>query len=137
MKRFLAMILILALVLSVPIAPAEASQEENVTVVGETCPCGCGKAASEIQWKPYNVNVEGAPADGHYYLSADYAQSKQHTIMAGDRVVIDLRGYPSPPPAIADCFWFTATWQCWIVSAAVVCAPRPPVPLTAVWSWLP
>ena len=93
MKRFLAMILIAALILSIPIAPAAATQEENVTVVGDTCPCGCGKAASEINWKPYNVNVEGAPADGHYYLSADYAQKQQFTIMAGDRVVIDLRGH--------------------------------------------
>ena len=93
MKRMLSILLVAVMLLSIPVAPAEASQEASVIEMEGSCACGCGKAASEINWKPYNVNVDGAPADGHYYLEDDYAQNKQYTIMAGDRVVIDLRGH--------------------------------------------
>ena len=90
MKRFFALLLVAAMLLATPIAftPVEAEAAQP-----QLCTCGCGKNAEEIQWKPYTVNKTGAPADGHYYLEGDYAQDKQHTIMAGDRVVIDLRGY--------------------------------------------
>ena len=102
MKRLISVFLVVALLLSVSVMPVETKAAEtdatnvaeatNVTQVGEMCPCGCGREAAQVQWKPWNVNADGAPADGHYYLEADYAQSKQLTIMAGDRVVIDLRG---------------------------------------------
>ena len=87
MKRIVSLILAISLLLSVPMLLLPAAAEEAVL-----CQCGCGREASQVQWKPWNVNVDGAPADGHYYLTEDYAQSKQHTIMAGDRVAIDLRG---------------------------------------------
>jgi len=87
MKRIVSLILAISLLLSMPMLPLPTAAEK-----AELCPCGCGRAADAVQWKPWNVNVDGAPADGHYYLEEDYAQNKQHTIMAGDRVVIDLRG---------------------------------------------
>ena len=98
MKKVLSLLLVAAMLLSIPVfampAAAETSTETEATplAAGELCSCGCGKNADEIQWKPYNVNAEGAPSDGHYYLEGDYAQGKQYTIMSGDRVVIDLRG---------------------------------------------
>ena len=88
MKRLISAILIAALLLGVPVQPVETQAVE----AGALCVCGCGKEAEAVQWKPWTVNDAVAPADGHYYLEGDYAQSKQHTIMAGDRVVIDLRG---------------------------------------------
>ena len=43
-------------------------------------------------WQVYDPNTNDAPPTGHYYLDADYVQDKMYTIMAGDRVVLDLRG---------------------------------------------
>jgi len=93
MKRFVSLLLVVGLLMGIPVTLTQAEQTETVTQTEALCSCGCGKNADEIQWKPYNVNVDGAPSDGHYYLEGDYAQGKQYTIMSGDRVVIDLRGY--------------------------------------------
>lgn len=96
MKRLLAVILVAAMLMTMVVMPASAwsgeEQAENITLATEQCPCGCGLQVDAVQWKPWDVNVNGAPAAGHYYLPEDYQQTQQHTIMAGDHVVIDLRG---------------------------------------------
>ena len=91
-KRILSLILALCLVASLIVLPAGAeAAEENVTATTELCPCGCGKTLDGVTWKPWNPNSE-ALSSGHYYLEGNYVQNKQQTIMAGDRVVLDLRG---------------------------------------------
>ena len=86
MKQLLSLLLVAAMLLATPAFPLPAAAEAQL------CSCGCGQEADKIQWKPWTFNVDGAPSDGHYYLEDNYAQSKQCTIMAGDRVVLDLRG---------------------------------------------
>jgi predicted outer membrane repeat protein len=99
MKRFLSLLLVAALVLSVPVAPVFAQtnttqQEENVTPVTDACPCGCGQKVEDIQWTPIPTNLKGSPADGHHYLTQDFYQGDYGmVVIAGTNVVIDLRGY--------------------------------------------
>ena len=93
-NRILSLALILAMVASMVVMPAKAAvaTAENVTAPTEMCSCGCGAPLSDITWKPWDVaGVEG-PSTGHYYLDGDYVQDGQKQIMAGDHVVLDLRG---------------------------------------------
>ena len=93
-KRMLSMMIILCMLVSMVCVPAYAGEaEENYTDGAAICPCGCGQVLEEINWTAYNVNTDGAPSSGHYYLAEDYVQNKQLTVMAGDRVVLDLRGH--------------------------------------------
>ena len=103
MKRALAVLLVLAIVLSFAVMPVSATtaittnttqQEENVTPVTDACPCGCGKKVEEIEWTPIPTNLKGSPAEGHHYLTQDFYQGDYGmTVIAGTNVVIDLRGY--------------------------------------------
>ena len=97
-KRILSMALILCMLASMFVLPVSAeetkqTEENNSTDMAEICPCGCGLTLDAVNWKAYKVNEDGAPSSGHYYLTTDYVQNKQLTIMAGDRVVLDLRGH--------------------------------------------
>ncbi len=91
-QRFLALLLVVAMIVTMVVVPASAeTAEENVTVQTEICPCGCGKSLDQVTWRVWNSNA-AAPTSGHYYLDGDYVQDAQKEIMAGDRVVLDLRG---------------------------------------------
>ena len=95
-KRLLSMLLMLAIMATMVVVPVSAAEEVatevSTTPVDGGCPCGCGQKLEDITWKPWNVNAEGDPTAGHYYLDGDYVQDGQKQIMAGDRVVLDLRG---------------------------------------------
>jgi len=97
-KRFLALFLALCMLATVMVVPAAAAEtetvtqeQENRTQSTELCPCGCGKSLDAVTWKVWDSN-SAAPTSGHYYLENNYVQNKQQEIMAGDRVVLDLRG---------------------------------------------
>ena len=94
-NRMIALLLVLALLASVAVAPvsAEETQPASATDTAAICPCGCGQKLDAITWTAWNVNEAGEPTAGHYYLDGDYVQDGQKEIMAGDRVVLDLRGY--------------------------------------------
>ena len=92
-KRVVSLILALAILASLMVAPVEAwGAGSNVTSPEATCPCGCGKTLSQVEWIPYDPNTKGDPASGHYYLADNYIQKEQHSIISGSRVVLDLRG---------------------------------------------
>ena len=90
LKRMLGLVLAVAMVLSMVVFPTYAS-EENLTEMKALCPCGCGASLDAVEWEPWDVNANGLTS-GHYYLESDYAQAKQHSVDAGEKVVIDLRG---------------------------------------------
>ena len=99
MKRFLSLLLVAAMVLSVPVMPVFAgtnttAQEENVTPMTDICPCGCGKKIEEVDWTPMPTGYMGSIPEGHHYLTQDYVQGTYGmTIIAGTKVIIDLRGH--------------------------------------------
>ncbi|MBR4864046.1 MAG: DUF4886 domain-containing protein [Oscillospiraceae bacterium] len=93
-KRIISIFLVLAMLASMMVMPTYAAEKtaENTTNIGEVCPCGCGNKLDAVKWTPWNVaGIEG-PTSGHYYLDGDYIQDGQKQIMAGDHVVLDLRG---------------------------------------------
>ena len=96
-KRMISLLLVLAIFASLVVVPVSA--ETPAAAVASTtdaeglCPCGCGKTLDAVTWQPWNVNEAGAPTAGHYYLDGDYVQDGQFEIMAGDSVVLDLRGF--------------------------------------------
>ena len=94
-KRLISSFLAVALLLSLVVVPVWAEPvSDNVTDPSEKCSCGCDTVISQIQWRPYNVNAGEKLSPGHYYLPDDYVQTgAQQTIMAGDHVVLDLRGH--------------------------------------------
>ena len=54
MNRIYAVLLVVALLLTIPVMPVFAEtntteQEANVTPVTDACPCGCGKKVEEIR----------------------------------------------------------------------------------------
>ena len=60
----------------------------------EVCPCGCGKTLDQVAWQSWNVNEDGDPVTGHYYLADDYTQTAtQRTVISGHKVMLDLRGH--------------------------------------------
>ncbi len=91
-KRFFSLSLILAILISMIVLPTPAAITDT-TALTDPCPCECGASLSEVEWQPWNVNAEGNPATGHYYLKEDYVQLTQKTIGAGSRIVLDLRGH--------------------------------------------
>lgn len=98
MKRFLSLLLVAALVLSIPVAPVFAqtttAQEENVTPMTDECPCGCGEKLEDVDWQPLPSNIKGSIPEGHHYLAEDFVQGIYGmNIIAGTKVVIDLRGH--------------------------------------------
>ena len=95
-RRFLALFLTIATLISLVVMPVQATQEtaaDTVTAVTDGCPCGCGKNLDAVQWQPWDVEGIEGPAAGHYYLESDYVQDGQKQIMAGNHVVLDLRGH--------------------------------------------
>jgi len=101
-RRLFTLLLALCLLASVAVAPVSAEETatdtatqpatEMVSDAKGECPCGCGQALDAITWKKWDVNATGAPTAGHYFLDGDYVQDGQYEIMAGDSVVLDLRG---------------------------------------------
>ena len=93
-KRIFSLFLVFCILSSLMVFPAGAAEpvENMVTQAEEICPCGCGKTLDAVTWKPWAVNGIDGPTSGHYYLDGDYVQDGQKEIMAGDRVVLDLRG---------------------------------------------
>lgn len=91
-KRLFALLLVLATLLSLMVAPAYAadSATENVTDASTTqCGCGCGKKLSEVTWKAWNGEV----ASGHFYLTEDQTIAESISVISGESVVLDLRGH--------------------------------------------
>ena len=89
-SRLLSLLLTLALVATMIVVPVYAVEAtvENVTAATDTCACGCGKTYDKIQWQPW----KGDAATGHYYLEEDYVQDGERNVVAGEKVVLDLRG---------------------------------------------
>ena len=96
-KRFISLLLVLVMLgamIVVPVsAQTEAVQPETVTDLSGTCPCGCGKNLTDVQWTPWDPNAGGTPSAGHYYLEGDYEQKEQQEIISGNKIVLDLRGH--------------------------------------------
>ncbi len=97
-KRIVALLLIVAALASMIVVPANANESaeaavDNVTVLSQVCPCGCNQTLEAVTWQPWDVNGIDGPPSGHYYLESDYIQDGQKQIMAGDHVVLDLRGH--------------------------------------------
>ena len=98
-KRILSLMLTLTLLLSMAVLPTaaqaapEPSAAEMVTDLSDTCPCGCGKNLSDVEWRVWDPNTTGVPPTGHYYLEGDYAQNAQLEVKSGNKLVLDLRGH--------------------------------------------
>ena len=99
MKRIYAVLLVVALLLTIPVMPVFAEtttteQEANITPTTDSCPCGCGKKVQDIEWTPLPTGYMGSAPEGHHYMTQDYFQGDYGTtIIAGTNVVIDLRGH--------------------------------------------
>ena len=90
---FLALLLAASLVVApvkVEVAAAEAAPAE--AAAPDTCPCGCGAATADIGWRVWDPNGVYT-SSGHYYLEDNYVQAEQFGISAGEKIVLDLRGY--------------------------------------------
>lgn len=88
-KRILSFLLVLSMLVAMAVVPVSAVTVENTTAATGTCPCGCGKTLDKVSWQPYAGNV----ASGHYYLESDYIQEGERIVVAGEKVVFDLRGH--------------------------------------------
>jgi len=91
-KRSLSLLLALTLVLSLPFAPLPVSAEAQGGITeasATTCGCGCGKLFSQIKWQPW----EGEMSSGHFYLTGNFVQPEQISVISGEYMVLDLRGY--------------------------------------------
>ena len=92
-KRLFALFLVLVMVVSMIIVPAQAEKTgvaENVTATTEICPCGCGAALDQVKWTPWAVNGVDELSSGHYYLQVSTINS--HTINITGDVAICLNG---------------------------------------------
>ena len=84
-KRWLGILLVLALLLTVAVFAVQAETETAV------CP-HCKVAMDEISWSSWSLK-EGGAEDGHYYLAREYAaQTAMITIPENEDVCLDLRG---------------------------------------------
>ena len=97
-KRLMALLLIVATLATMIVAPVNATQlteseRNNVTAPAEVCPCGCGQALADVTWQVWAPNGFTEVTSGHYYLTGDYVQAEQEQIISGDRIVLDLRGH--------------------------------------------
>ena len=98
MKRMLSLLLVVALLLTMTIVPVSAEvttvQEENITPLSDECPCGCGEKLEDVDWQPLASTIKGSIPEGHHYLTEDINQGDYGlTIIAGTKVVLDLRGF--------------------------------------------
>ena len=98
-KRILALFLVLSCLVSLVVVPTYAADAlpetaTNVTPLTDACPCGCGQSLAEADWQAYQGEVN----TGHYYLDGDYSQAEELTIISGNSVVLDLRGYTLTTP---------------------------------------
>lgn len=94
-KRIASVITALLILVSMIVAPTENKvfAMQDAAELPELCPCGCGKAAVDLEWKPWDPNNTTLTIGGHYYLTGNYVQSEQYGISEGERYVLDLRGY--------------------------------------------
>lgn len=95
MKRVLSLLLVAAMLLAIPVMPIgakAATNEVNITDPKSQCPC-CGVPMNELTWIPFDAGIGSTPPAGHYYLAADYNQTSVKSVMAWDKVVLDLRGH--------------------------------------------
>ncbi|MBO5867450.1 MAG: hypothetical protein J6Q54_00910, partial [Oscillospiraceae bacterium] len=91
-KRILSLLLAVTLLLAVPFAPLPVSAEAEGSVTdasATTCGCGCGKLFSEVKWEPW----QGEMSSGHFYLAGNFTQPEQISVISGEKMVLDLRGY--------------------------------------------
>ena len=94
MKRALIYFLLMAMLSGMVVMPAYAAEvgetpaETSITPLTDDCPCGCGKALAEVEWKPW----KGTASSGHFYLDGDYVQAEQTDVISGEKMVFDLRG---------------------------------------------
>ena len=93
MKKALCFLLSMALAFSMIVAPATGSAVAAEAVTPETCACGCGVAFDQLQWRVWDPNSGLHVSNGHYYLDGNYVQEEQFGISAGEKIVLDLRGY--------------------------------------------
>ena len=81
---------LVAMVMGMIVLPASA---EEMTESPKVCP-HCNTPWDACNWTPWVAeDTENTIPSGHYYLDGDYVQDSQKEIMAGDRVVLDLRGH--------------------------------------------
>ncbi|MBR4863809.1 MAG: MBL fold metallo-hydrolase [Oscillospiraceae bacterium] len=93
-KRITSFFLALLLLASMVVVPANAvTTALTETTLPEVCPCGCGEAFDQLQWRVWNPNNGQHVSNGHYYLENNYVQDEQFGISAGEKIVLDLRGY--------------------------------------------
>ena len=90
-RRVLALLLAVTLLSSMIVVPAYADENTgaSITNVENMCPCGCGKTLDAVNWKVYS----GTATTGHYYLTEDFSQATEQTIISGEKMVLDLRGH--------------------------------------------
>ena len=93
MKKALSLLLVLMVLASMIVAPAEPVSAAQIEEMPELCPCGCGEALKDIQWKEWDPNNVKQTLGGHFYLSDNYVQEKQFDISEGRSYVLDLQGY--------------------------------------------
>lgn len=96
MKRLLSIMLVAAMLLTIPVMPVNAWSAEadgGVTDMEEICPCPCGQKLSQVDWQPWDPDA-AQPPTGHYYLEDDYLQKRgAKTVIANNHIVLDLRGH--------------------------------------------
>ena len=94
-KRLFALFLVLVMVVSMIVVPAQAEKTgvaENVTATTEICPCGCGAALDQVKWTPWAVNGVEELSSGHYYLVADITLNTEFLIGVDQNVSLCLNG---------------------------------------------
>ena len=91
-----ALLLVISCLASMVVVPVNAAEvaAENTTSLTGACPCGCGLVLANVEWKPYKGEIN----TGHYYLDGDYSQAEELTIISGNSVVLDLRGFTLTTP---------------------------------------
>ena len=82
-KRILSVLFVIALLVAALMIPAQAETPTN-------CPCGCGKAISEITWTSWDGATD-ITASGHYKLTKKATATNE--VLTGINVVLDLNGY--------------------------------------------
>ena len=92
-KRFLSVLICVAMLVSLVVFPAYAASEDTVTDKTELCPCGCGLTLEQVTWQPWDANNQSVLATGHYYLEDDYVQDDYKSVISGNKIVLDLRGH--------------------------------------------
>lgn len=104
-KRILSLLLVVAMLATMIVMPAYAAAPNaaDYNNTPDTCPCGCGKAWSEITWTdmPAGTNITSsyfASTSGHYRLTGDRTYGRNASgafrVNSADVVaVFDFNGY--------------------------------------------